>query len=229
MPQPPSNRHSNNLFLKLHLVHGGLKMKLLALLACFTLYVGLAKAHVYEPCPSYWTKSGNSCYRYFGQAVSRIRALNICRMFSGCGGGIGHLVSINSAEENSFIFNLLKSFSGINQPPPQTWLGGRYFPATQQWQWSDGTLISIYTAWVEGQMPQQQDRRCMTFSNTPLPTWRDITCRGNSFPYVCEMPSDIPQDPARCAAAGPGQNPNQPVPFRYSKAGNVEQLMTGRA
>ncbi len=211
-------------------------MKLLALLACFTLYVGVSKAHEYDPCPTYWLKNGNSCYRYFGQVLNWITAENVCRMFSGCAGGIGHLVSLNDAAENDFVFNLMKGLSGATVPPP-TWLGGRRFAETQQWQWSDGTLITPYNSWATGSPPQQQGRNCMIFSNTLRPTWTDINCRNEVFPYICELPANVPADPATCAsgaggpgtgAGGPGQNPNQPVPIRWTKSGNVEQRKVGR-
>ncbi|XP_033628592.1 echinoidin-like [Asterias rubens] len=200
-------------------------MKLLALLACITLYVGISNAHNYDPCPTYWLKNGKSCYRYFGQLSNWITAENICRMFSGCSGGIGHLVSINDAAENDFVFNLVKGITGGNVPPP-TWLGGRRYAATQLWQWSDGTTVSPYNAWAQGQAPQQQGRNCMVFSETALPTWRDINCRNEMFPYICEMQANVPVDPNTCATGGTGTGTNpsaQPVPFRYTKSGNVEQ------
>ncbi|XP_022111132.1 echinoidin-like [Acanthaster planci] len=210
-------------------------MKLLPLL-CFLVYVGSSTGHIYEPCPSGWMSYGSSCYRYFGQRTNQITAENICRQFSGCSGGIGHLVSTNTREENDFIFNYVRSIRPNAQV--QLWLGARRIRQTSRWLWSDGTEITpnSFNAFPGQSLPQEQGRNCMGFVEASMPEWRHVNCgtQGPSLPFMCELKSNAP-DPATCPSFTPGgANPRAPgpvqapVPIRFNKAGNIEQRRTGR-
>ncbi|PIK39115.1 putative C-type lectin domain family 7 member A-like [Apostichopus japonicus] len=57
-------------------------------------------------CPPFWTSFGRSCYRYFGQPRTWIEAEEACKGFAGTR-GLGHLTSIVSEDENSFITQLV--------------------------------------------------------------------------------------------------------------------------
>ncbi|XP_038047162.1 echinoidin-like [Patiria miniata] len=209
-------------------------MKVLALLVCLLVYVGCSEAHVYEPCPAGWMSFGSSCYRYYGQVTNQITAENICRQFSGCSGGIGHLVSLNTAAEDTFIFNYIKGLTGTNIPP-QSWLGARRMPGSSRWMWSDGTEItySTYNGFPGQSNPSDQGRNCMSYSpESPQPQWLHINCAAQSLPFMCELQANIP-DPVTCPTAGnnpTGQNPMSPLralPYRYNKKGNMEQRHSG--
>jgi hypothetical protein len=72
----------------------------------------------------------------------------------------GYLASVNSAEENAFIYNLVNfpEYWHIVEPAPRRyfgpWLGGVQAPGAPtpaaNWSWDDGTPMT-YTNWVPGQ------------------------------------------------------------------------------
>lgn len=75
---------------------------------CSGVLIGRASAGC---CPSYWTQFGSSCYRYITHNKYWQEAEAECNKLSPSG-QFAHLVSINSAQENSFVHALFREEGG---------------------------------------------------------------------------------------------------------------------
>ena len=89
-------------------------------------------------------------YQFFGASMSWTDAENMCVEMG------GHLASVNSIEEQSFLMCLTDSASIEN-----IWIGGYYDTLTNQWKWTDNSDFS-YTNWdvwynYEGEAVSQPD------------------------------------------------------------------------
>ncbi|XP_038047163.1 echinoidin-like [Patiria miniata] len=208
-------------------------MKLL-ILTCLTLCLVACEAQL--TCPTYWTRNGNSCYRTFGLAQTYMRANDVCQLFTSCGStgtstGQGHLVSINSKEENDFVFSFLAGRYG-EIPPPPGWLGLSDYDPEQggqgNFRWADGTIpgSSTFSAWANNAPRQNGNINCAVFGEMILPRWIDIPCE-EELPYICEVAASV--DACSAASMPPATNPppsplltspNKPKTIRYSKKHN---------
>ena len=74
-------------------------------------------------CPENWTEFNQSCYRYFSSDSYWRYAEDLC-LNEG-----GHITSVHSAEEDTFLLNLAGG--------QYFWLGG--YSSENSWVWSDGT------------------------------------------------------------------------------------------
>ncbi|MGN0580939.1 MAG: C-type lectin domain-containing protein [Ruminococcus sp.] len=74
-------------------------------------------------------------YQYFDASMSWTDAENMCIEMG------GHLASINSTAEQSFLMRLTDNVSTEN-----IWIGGYYDTLTNQWKWTDNSDFS-YTNW----------------------------------------------------------------------------------
>ena len=94
--------------------------------------------------PSDAVSFGGHSYKYYSISLSWTEAEKYC---TGLG---GHLISINSADEQSFAEQLSSGAEAVN-----IWIGGYRLP-NDGWAWSDGSVFS-YTNWdiypdAEGEM-----------------------------------------------------------------------------
>lgn len=87
-----------------------------------------------EPLENRETFHGHT-YQFFDVALSWEDAENMCVEMG------GHLASVNSVAEQSFLMRLTDSVSTEN-----IWIGGYYDTLTNQWMWTDGSDFS-YTNW----------------------------------------------------------------------------------
>lgn len=90
----------------------------------------------------------------------------------------GHVVSIHSSEENTFVWELAGSGE------TDYWLGAVKNSVGGPYEWTDETVFD-YTNFLVGE-PNEPGRRCLTtFSGTEK--WQDVNC-GLSFvrPFVCK-------------------------------------------
>ncbi|XP_022097195.1 echinoidin-like [Acanthaster planci] len=208
-------------------------MKLL-LMVCFTLCVVTCKAQLV--CPAYWTLFDQSCYRLFGYPRFYTAAESVCQLFTPCGtatpstAGQGHLVSINSDEENKFVFSFLAGRFG-EIPSTQTWLGlSDIDPQGGQgeFRWADGTDLGGFSAWASNAPRQNNNVNCVVYAESIIPRWMDINCE-EELTYICEMPAGI----SACSASylpsntnpppAPLTSPNKPERIRYSAKANRYQ------
>ncbi|CAJ0601615.1 unnamed protein product [Cylicocyclus nassatus] len=110
------------------------------------LHRNLSNTAHFGPCESGWTyfDETDACYKNFFWETF-LDAENICKTFK------GHLTSIHSFEENSFVAELAKSGFPISDYPQATWIGlarADYLNSnwTAKWIWTDGTKVD-FLAW----------------------------------------------------------------------------------
>ena len=129
-------------------------------------------------CLSGWSLSETSCYRLFSSEKNWNDAEANCVTKS------GHLVSITSNIENSFVYKLAKE-SGKD-----VWIGLKI--VKNSFVWSDGTTC-LYRQWDKNQ-PSRSTSGCtkVTKGNG---LWNDKDCSDKRF-YVCESPTLTTHPPA---------------------------------
>ncbi|KAK3759160.1 hypothetical protein RRG08_036951 [Elysia crispata] len=101
----------------------------------------------------------------------------------------GHLVEINSREENDFILNYLDEAEDVIQT---VWTGG-YEDIVGRWKWAhSGATISNFTNWA--QQPDSDDNGiyfgdiCLGLSRADNWEWKKIEC-DTMLPVLCERPA----------------------------------------
>ncbi|KAK5969033.1 C-type lectin-1 [Trichostrongylus colubriformis] len=148
-------------------------------------------------CPSGWTyfDKTDSCYKNFLWAKSFHHAEEMCREFG------GHLASIHSAEENTFMTNLVMTGYVVTKSNYHTWIG--LIKEGRNWKWTDGSSVD-YTNWFPGQPDgvgggvqcAQLWGDYMDALPRPFPMhhgshwrtgkWNDIRCTTQMRSYVCK-------------------------------------------
>ena len=106
---------------------------------------------------------GEQCYMVVNTALTWEGARQHCREQE------GHLVSILSEEENSFIGSVLLANSEV-------WLGGQWRNSTEggAWTWSDGSTWD-WDSWAEGQPGQNSEPVCALMHHTDY-HWASFNC-----------------------------------------------------
>ncbi|WKY03848.1 hypothetical protein Q1695_005085 [Nippostrongylus brasiliensis] len=141
----------------------------------------------------YFNKT-DSCYRYFLWATFD-DAETVC-VSNG-----GHLASIHSTDENTFVADISKSGTEYKQGSDLTWIGLQQanYPQDTKWTWTDGTPVD-YMKWAPGQPDNAKGlEHCgQTHSDyigkdpakdTSYQKWNDIACTTEMRAYVCKKPA----------------------------------------
>ncbi|XP_038055115.1 alpha-N-acetylgalactosamine-specific lectin-like [Patiria miniata] len=156
---------------------------------CFVLLVSFAAA--WQPycsskcppkCPPMWTFYNGNCYRYFGTAKTFNAAESHCQQFTQV--GHGHLASVASAKENTFLFAMWKS--ARTTTTGGLWIGFTDQAVEGKFIWTDGSQVS-YTRWSSGQ-PDDWRRLedCTHMWHDRHGQWNDNEC-GFKYSYMCKM------------------------------------------
>eukprot|EP00092_Neocalanus_flemingeri_P005269 GFUD01005668.1.p1 GENE.GFUD01005668.1~~GFUD01005668.1.p1 ORF type:complete len:253 (+),score=50.59 GFUD01005668.1:83-760(+) len=118
-------------------------------------------------CPAGWKEYQTKCYKLFDALRNWQQAETACQKCE------GHLASINSKGEDTFITNL-----GVNGK--WAYVGG--FKIDNWGLWTDGSTWN-YTNWQPGQ--PSGDGNCMNMFNYYY-GWNDSPCDGK-LQYICEI------------------------------------------
>ncbi|XP_004869550.1 C-type lectin domain family 4 member E [Heterocephalus glaber] len=133
-------------------------------------------------CPLNWQHFQSSCYFFSTDTMTWPSSLKNC---SGMG---GHLVVINTEEEQEFLF--------YTKPKKKEYYIGLTDQVVEgQWQWVDSTPFSL-SFWDVGEpnnIATLEDCTTIRDSSDPRRNWNDVTCFFSML-RVCEMPEINPLD-----------------------------------
>ncbi|CAJ0601812.1 unnamed protein product [Cylicocyclus nassatus] len=150
----------------------------------------------YGYCESEWTyfSETDACYKNFFSATFH-EAESLCRNLN------GHLTSIHSRNENSFVAALSKMGMRISTNKQGIWIGlvrSDYLNSNRKdnWTWTDGTKVD-FLAWGPGAPDDWEATECCV-SMLPDPfeekyhadswyqRWDDQSCAVNLRSFVCK-------------------------------------------
>ncbi|RCN36227.1 lectin C-type domain protein, partial [Ancylostoma caninum] len=147
-------------------------------------------------CPSEWTyySKTDSCYKSFVNAAFD-QAETVCSSIG------GHVASIHSDEENTFVSSLTHMGIEYRNEKQLTWIGLRKpnYPANATWAWTDGSDVDYFN-WAHGKPADitglQNCAQIYTDSldknpakDTDFRRWNDIQCSTSMRAYVCKKPA----------------------------------------
>ncbi|XP_014890299.1 neurocan core protein [Poecilia latipinna] len=138
---------------------------------CLPSYGGATCEKDLEGCEHSWRKFHGHCYRYFSRRHTWEDAEKDCREHS------GHLASIHTAAEQSFIRGLSHD---------NTWIGLNDRTVEDDFQWTDKTDLQ-YENWRENQPDNffAGGEDCVVMIAHENGKWNDVPCNYN-LPYVCK-------------------------------------------
>ncbi|VDM77470.1 unnamed protein product [Strongylus vulgaris] len=144
-------------------------------------------------CESGWAyfDKTDSCYRRFVWA-------NFENAEEVCVSNGGHLASIHSAEENTFVNDISESGMDYSDDGSLTWIGltQANYPSSTVWTWTDGTPFD-YKNWAPGEPNNSKGvEHCVQIQSdyvgkdpskdTSYRRWNDMACSTNMRSYVCK-------------------------------------------
>jgi len=121
-----------------------------------------------------------SCYEFFDDLVAWVDAEESCLVWG------GHLASVESSGENSFLNSWPGAVSGPAANGPGIWLGGTDAEDDGEFVWPDGTALD-FDAFAPSQPDNGIGVDCIEKRNDPTGLWSDQRCT-DQRPYVCERP-----------------------------------------
>ncbi|XP_004742347.1 lithostathine-like [Mustela lutreola] len=134
-------------------------------------------------CPKGSKAYASHCYAFFRTPKSWVDADLACQKRPS-----GHLVSVLSGAEASFVASLIKNSANTYS---NIWIGLHdptegYEPNAGGWEWSSGDLLN-YLAWEKDPSTIANPGYCGSVSsNTGYLRWKDYSC-ASGLPYICKF------------------------------------------
>ena len=129
-----------------------------------------------NPCTS--LSFEGSCYELFDSFVPWDAAEQQCVAWG------GHLASIGSADENSFVNGWTAELGLTNGDGQGIWVGGTDAQQDGVFRWVDGSTFSL-AGWAPGQPDDGAGTDCIEKRNDGAGRWYDRHCT-DSLRYLCE-------------------------------------------
>ena len=121
-------------------------------------------------------------YKLYNKALPWREAYKFCEQQG------GHLATINSEEEQTFIYNIIKNKSTRSY----TWLGATDWYEEGNWKWITGNKI-VYHNWADGEPNNNYDEDFMMIYNNSG-KWNDGTdiyySDTKAYSFICEFEND---------------------------------------
>ncbi|XP_051520492.1 C-type lectin domain family 4 member E-like isoform X2 [Myxocyprinus asiaticus] len=156
-----------------------LRFKIAELEAIPTPRTSPAQVTAKNSCPAGWEHFKSSCYFISVYSMSWLESQSYCKKKG------GHLAIIHTAEEQSFIWNLLPRGHWNAY-----WIGVSDKKAEGDWYWVDGTKL-VGGFWEEGEPNNHIDEDCgymvktEVLSRVATKSWYDAPCF-MPWPWICE-------------------------------------------
>ncbi|XP_060555133.1 C-type lectin domain family 17, member A-like [Ruditapes philippinarum] len=128
-------------------------------------------------CYDGWLAFDGSCYYFGTNAVHFTEAEHFCRQHNG-----GHLIHVDSKQENDFIKSRLRMFK-----PYSWWMGLTDELIEGTWKWFDNGQTANFTDWHPGEPNGGSAEECAVFYIGFDFAWVDTPCLLNNYP-ICELP-----------------------------------------
>ncbi|CAJ1059438.1 galactose-specific lectin nattectin-like [Xyrichtys novacula] len=119
-------------------------------------------------CPDGWMEHDSRCYMFHAGEK------DWCDAESTCVAQGGNLVSIRKPEDADFLRGKVQELTGEIK---RLWLGGYKAHKETCWKWSDGSDITGFTSWGDGE-PNNVDgiEHCMELMHTDVQPINDAPC-----------------------------------------------------
>ncbi|XP_052257731.1 perlucin-like isoform X1 [Dreissena polymorpha] len=130
-------------------------------------------------CRNDFMSALGSCYHFGNVPLGFTQAEHYCRQYE------GHLVHIDSAQEDSF----LKTYAS-GHPAQFWWIGLTDLMAENHFLWIDDNTEAIFTDWGQDQ-PNGGIEDCIVLDHKDGYRWHDYHCETQMFPLCESKPSQI--------------------------------------
>ena len=129
-----------------------------------------------EICPAGMEVFNRNCYKLMDSPKTWSDAETECKGQS-WKGNQGHLASLHSEEEQSFISSLSSE---------RLWLGGNDLQKEGHWTWTDGSATTYKNWGPDNPSNHGGNEHCMELYASSDRKWNDIDC-ANKFKFVCKF------------------------------------------
>lgn len=131
-------------------------------------------------CQNGWITYNDTCYLIgYDHSLTFIDAEHYCSQHN------GHLIHVNSAEENQFIVDFLHKTKA-----PTCWIGLSDIDVEGQWEWYGTNETPEFTYWFHTQPGGHQAENCAVYTTRhPDYQWDDFSCDHHFHP-ICETSTD---------------------------------------
>ncbi|XP_069115789.1 lectin-like [Argopecten irradians] len=136
----------------------------------------------YCACPSPWNlEFQNSCYMIVKETKEWAEADRNCGLHH----ARGHLVKIESAEEQNFLTNYIKAHQA--EYSGELWTDGTDKEVDRHFVWDYDYQEMVYTNWKQGEPNNQGGREhCVEYGRSYNYQWNDIPCDMH-YQSICEF------------------------------------------
>lgn len=148
---------------------------------CFFRFLCYFDAALTQCLPS-WRAFEGSCYKLFTDVKDQESSKKVCNDNG------AHLVTIESAEKQSFIYEEFL----VGTESKDYWIGLTDADVENEWKWCDGGKLTVYTNWATGQPNNHNNnqdcvaiRRGHFFDIDYDGEWHDDACTDKKG-FICE-------------------------------------------
>ncbi|OWF40455.1 ladderlectin-like [Mizuhopecten yessoensis] len=141
---------------------------------------------VYSACPSPWNMEfQSSCYMIVTEMKPWAEADRNCGLHH----PDGHLVKIETAEEQTFLTNYVKAHQA--HLAGELWTDGTDVEVPREFVWDYGYDHFVYANWKHGEPNNQGGHEhCVEYGKSYNYQWNDIPCN-NHYQSICEFEKTV--------------------------------------